>query len=116
MVEGRLGFPFPPSSWRGSGSRVSRWRQPRRCRSGVSVHLKLSDSDKSGSRAARGRESAATPPALPHAGDNAGDTADCGAAGRLQSLPYLYKGGRYLVSLTYQHRGMLILFGMFNDL
>lgn len=98
MVEGRLGILAPPSSWRGSGSRVSRWRRPRRWESGVSVRLKLSDSDKSGSRAARGRESAATPPALPHAGDSAGDTADCGADGRLQSLPYLYKGRRYLES------------------
>lgn len=61
------------------------------CRSGLSARSKLSDSDKSDSRAARGQESAATPPAPQHAGDSAGGTADSGAADMLQSLPHLEK-------------------------
>lgn len=57
--------------------------------SGVSAPVKLSDSGRSGSRAVQGLESAATPPAFPHARDSASDMADPGGAGKLQYLPYL---------------------------
>lgn len=62
----------------------------------LSARSKLSGSDKSGSRAARGPESAATPPAPPHAGGSAADTAGRGAADKPQSLPHLEKGRRRL--------------------
>lgn len=56
---------------------------------GLSPPVKPSDSGRSGSPADQGQESAATPPALPHAPDSASDTADPGAAGTLQYLPNL---------------------------
>lgn len=57
--------------------------------SGLSAPVKLSGSGRSGSRAGRGLETAATQPAFPHSRDSASDTADPGGAGKLQYLPYL---------------------------
>lgn len=100
----------PSSSGGGSGSMAT----AQMLRLGLSARSKLSDSDKSDSRAARRPASAATPPAPPHAGDSAGDTADSGAADRLQSLPYLGKGRKPL--MPYQNVGTLHPSGPFSYL
>lgn len=51
--------------------------------------VKLSDSDRAGSRAGRGSESGATRPTRQHEHGSASDTADPGGVGRLQYLPSL---------------------------
>lgn len=110
----RLLLGVPSSSGRGLGLSCFAMASAQVLRSGLSARLKLSDSDKSDSRAARGPESAATPPAPPHAGGSAGDTADSGAADMLQSLPHLEEGRKHLTS--HRNVGMLDLFGVFSYL
>lgn len=58
--------------------------------SGLSAPVKLSDSGRSGSRAGRGLESAATQPVCLHAHGSASDMADPGGAGKLKYLQSLW--------------------------